>query len=271
MSAVHPPTHHRPLLCAPWACLAKPKSHAPPSLLVIKRAPLCADRNLVSSLPGGAFQGVSSSGVTWMQDAAFGTVLNCDQQSGSYVTLPGVTYGQRGPFALAVWAKPRLSAGTSLDYLLSHNGTDTAPSQALDPRSAPPAARPLPNQVQLYIPEKDHPDYGILRAIVHGASDPPINATSPIYLDSDGCVSDPGCLEGNAPPDVDNGQWHLLAITTLPQGGSGFEMYVDGERVSSMEGSTLYTGGWALKNACADTLFHLGALQTGKLHMCIYS
>ena len=37
--------------------------------------------------------------------------------------VPGLTYGQAGPWALAVWVKPRLDDGTSFDYVLSHAAT----------------------------------------------------------------------------------------------------------------------------------------------------
>lgn len=48
-------------------------------------------------------------------------------------------------------------------------------------------------QIQLYAPQRDHPNYGVLRAIVRDRTDGSVNGSMPFYLDSDGCVSDPGC------------------------------------------------------------------------------
>ena len=38
----------------------------------------------------------------------------------SYVSIPGLQYGQAGRFAVVFWAQPQLESGASLDYAYSH-------------------------------------------------------------------------------------------------------------------------------------------------------
>ena len=114
------------------------------------------------------------------------------------------------------------------------------------------------------MPERGHPDYGVVRAIVRDAADAASRSPAPFFLDSDGCVADPSCP--SAPPNTnasspsfvsvrccscwraaaaaaecvpaaptlprpptpplpaqtpDDGRWHLLGVTTHPDGGKG--------------------------------------------------
>ena len=48
------------------------------------------------------------------------------------------------------------------------------------------------------MPERGHPDYGVLRAIVRDSTDAANNGTASLFLDSDGCVSSPHCHGGAA-------------------------------------------------------------------------
>ena len=58
--------------------------------------------------------------------------------------------------------------------------------------TAPPLPRPpslAAHQVAVYLPERQHPNYGVVRAMVRDASDVRTNGSTPFYLDSGGCVS----------------------------------------------------------------------------------
>lgn len=55
--------------------------------------------------------------------------------------------------------------------------------------SHPASARQWRPQVALYLPERDHPDYGVARAMLRDSTDVRTNGSEPFYLDSDGCIS----------------------------------------------------------------------------------
>ena len=78
----------------------------------------------------------------------------------------------------------------------------------------------------------------------------------PLYLDSNNCVSDgPTCTNNTANhPPIDDGNWHLLSLTTLPQpitAGTtystnttnikGYQLYVDGALVGEMLPDQVFT------------------------------
>ena len=41
----------------------------------------------------------------------------------------------------------------------------------------------------VFFPERDHPDFGVARAMLRDATDVRTNGTDPFYLDSSGCVA----------------------------------------------------------------------------------
>ena len=41
---------------------------------------------------------------------------------------------------------------------------------------------------------------------------------------------------------LDDGSWHLLGVTTRPEGGDGFQLYVDGALVGEVGPGVLYPG-----------------------------
>ncbi|KAL4426385.1 hypothetical protein ABPG77_004679 [Micractinium sp. CCAP 211/92] len=190
------------------------------------------DTNLTSAFgpPGvGPFTGVGQS-VTWETDQQFGRVLTCVQESQAYVQIPGLHYGQQGGFGLAIWAKLYPSGDMSMDYILSHTGLFVT-DYAFDP-----------NEVALFVPEQNHPAFGVVRAIVRDSTDTRTNGTDiPMYLDSNGCVADPLCA---APTNKSlfspTGSWHLLGLGTHPEGGKGFHLYVDGQLVAAVDQGQLY-------------------------------
>ena len=50
----------------------------------------------------------------------------------------------------------------------------------------------------IYLPERQHPNYGVVRVMVRDANDVRTNGSTPFYLDSDGCVSANAACTANA-------------------------------------------------------------------------
>jgi hypothetical protein len=139
-----------------------------------------------------------------------------------------------------------VNPGVALDYVLFQNGTATLPDTL------------GPSILALFIPEINNDGYGRVRAIVRDESDVLLEQEGafPLYLDSNNCVSDgPTCTNNtvNHSP-IDDGNWHLLSLTTLPQtitAGStnstesanikGYQLYVDGALVGEMLPDQVYT------------------------------
>ncbi|KAL4430893.1 hypothetical protein ABPG75_006149 [Micractinium tetrahymenae] len=221
--------------------------------------PLLAS-NLTSAFapPGvGPFTG-AGQGVTWEADSQFGQVLTCAQERQAYVQIPGLQYGQEGGFGLAIWAKLRPSGNMSMDYILSHTGRFVT-DYAFDP-----------NEIALYVPEQNHPAFGVVRAIVRDSTDATTNGTDiPMYLDSNGCVADPLCAAPtNRSLFSPEGSWHLLGLGTHPEGGKGFHLYVDGQLVAAVaEGQTYRDAEGYTKTATGGGPMNL----TGNLTLCARS
>lgn len=104
------------------------------------------------------------------------------QGSRSHVTITGVRYGEAGPFAVAVWAKLRLSDSSSLSYIYSHNSTAATSWES------------SPNTVGILIPDREHPGYGVVRAVLRDSTDTADAAGgSTFFVDSSGCVANQDC------------------------------------------------------------------------------
>ncbi|KDD76511.1 hypothetical protein H632_c200p2, partial [Helicosporidium sp. ATCC 50920] len=177
--------------------------------------------SLASEIPANAYQ-AQGHNIRWTDDPLFANVLTCNAGSRSYVTLPGVTYGQNGSFALAVWVKTPVGNGSYLEYVLSQNSTENDDAV----QSA--------NFVGLYIPQRNNRGFGVVRAIARDHDDHGTGPT-PFYVDSDGCVGDVDCRNrAVADLDWDGQRWHLLGLTTRPQGGRGFQLYVDGRLAADL-------------------------------------
>ena len=82
------------------------------------------------------------------------------------------------------------------------------------------------------MPSQGHPAYGSVRAIVKDSTDSAFELT---YLDSDGRVdSNETRTAGAAHVDVNDGDWHMITLVTLPhtQGNTsegGFILFIDGD------------------------------------------
>lgn len=213
------------------------------------------DEDLSSALPRREYLGESQN-LQWADDGFFGTVIDCEQMNQSVVRIPNVRYGEDGPFALALWVRLRINGGESLDYVLSQNGTGSLLNSL------------GPNVVGLYLPESGHRDHGVVRGIVRDGDDVTEGSDPmfPLYVDSNGCVSSSNfCLEETPNKTVDDGDWHLLALTTHPSGGEGFQLYVDGELVGEVvEGETYVDSEGDEQTATGGSPMNM----TGDLYLC---
>lgn len=227
---------HQPLLLTPHPKYFFPLTNqtfnatlAPSSMLSTLISPASAELSL-SIQP--------SSEDLWTSDTIFGSVITCSRSQQTHLSLPEeISYGKKGPFALSLWVKPSLSHGDSLEYLYSH-------STALEQDS-----------VQLYFPQVDHPNYGVIRAIVRDSSDPPANSSLGVtYIDSNGCVTDVSCNTGSSTlrndPSLVDGRWHHITLSThaptiniraAPALQKGIDLYVDGMKVNSLESGVEYS------------------------------
>ena len=79
------------------------------------------------------------------------------------------------------------------------------------------------NSINIYLPDQQHPDFGLVRAIVKDASDG--NGTE--FLDSDGQIDTNADPEHIGEANVTDGNWHMVTVTTQT-GGRGYLMYIDG-------------------------------------------
>jgi len=132
-----------------------------------------------------------------------------------------------------------------LDYAFSHAST----------------AYPAGDQVHIYFPEKAHNSSGVVRTIVLDSTDPP-ETGDPTFLDSDGCVTDPGC-RGPQPP-LNDGNWHFITLSTHPQGGKGVDFYLDGALVGTMQQGVQYGSPGDAHIATGGGPLNLN----GTLHVC---
>jgi len=99
-------------------------------------------------------------------------------------------------------------------------------------------------QISIYVPEQQHPRYGVVRAVIKDTSNEDNNTSvrQQIYLDSDGLVSDNvnPSVSSNPNPMAD-GNWHMVTISTHADMTTGFDLYLDGAPVGDMlQGN--YTG-----------------------------
>lgn len=157
--------------------------------------------------------------------------------------LHPVHYGDEGPFAVSLWVKAAPEEGgagskkskdsssarsSPFEYALSHGAGATA--------GAPSPTDPFGGAgVHVMLPRGGHGASGLVRAVVKDADDIPGRS----FLDSDGRVNDDGdrslpstsaSTSSSAQPaaKVDDGNWHHVVVSSRPEGGDGFLLYVDG-------------------------------------------
>ena len=87
-----------------------------------------------------------------------------------------------------------------------------------------------------------------------------------MFIDSDGCIANPSCAGVNSTGVFRNlstdGQWHMITITTHPEGGKGIALYIDGQLVAQTQPGVDYmnsAGGVATADG-GDPIFLNGTL-----------
>lgn len=53
------------------------------------------------------------------------------------------------------------------------------------------------------------------------------------YLNSDGSYGDEARLPTGSSPTLHDGKWHMITLTSKPDGSKGFRLYMDGELAES--------------------------------------
>ena len=127
-----------------------------------------------------------------------------------------------GNFTIAFWAKINTSdfSGALFEYLYSHSAYGI--HNTMDAFA--------PNTINIYLPEQEHPAFGVVRAIVKDETDPDTSS----FLDSDGLYN------SNEPPTDDSfvhvtdGDWHFISVSSRLDGQRGFLIYVDGSLASQL-------------------------------------
>jgi len=170
------------------------------------------------SWPSGLYAG-RNEGADWVEDdGTFGKVLTCEASDNAFMALDPVPYAERGSFAVNFWIRQtQPSLGGTFEYVYSHSEDDGVPFSPW-----------YPNQLHVYLPEISHPAHGVARVILKDSTDEYEGERSETYLDSDGLISDNDARDTPGHVDLEDGQWHMLTVTTRPDGGDGYAIFVDG-------------------------------------------
>ncbi|KAI3433615.1 hypothetical protein D9Q98_003424 [Chlorella vulgaris] len=191
--------------------------------------------------------GASLSGAPlpgWFDEPTFGRALNCSQEGRNAVLLDTVPYASNGSFAINLWM--RRLPGSSYDgelhqYLYSHTGLEHATISGQ-----------VANKVQIYVPDRKHPAHGLIRTIVADSNDTGSVGAAPIYLDSDGSLNSEASNRTLEHSDVNDGGWHMVTVSTFPNGTRGYSVFVDGQQVASLSPATQLMNGSAPKVTGGD-------------------
>ena len=212
----------------------------------------------------------------WQTDERFGTVISCGSATTlqkDTLELADVDYGKNGKFTMNVWFRHDKENFADLhrEVLFGHG----------DPSLA---AGSNPNQLHVWLDE-GHPsngkynwvfkDNGMITTLLFDENDPPsytcpyceslglletdiidasTNATCGEHADCWGRYRSStlslGSGEVGGSGDISNDNaWHMLTITTHPDGTKGHSVYVDGKLVASQpyDGMGVDTMDWRLK------------------------
>ena len=182
--------------------------------------------NRVESYPlplyGGDFRGASL-----MEDGFFGRSLYCNGSEDEYVALDPVAYGIAGQFSINLWIQPANVSEKGFSWVFSHGGTSPETLQELNTSFGK-------NQVQIFLTENGD-GAAHVSAFVRDDNDEYTGVQSESVLHSDGSV---GLLEeGRVNPNAINvldGKWHMVTLTSRPEKGQGYVLFVDGVQVNEL-------------------------------------
>lgn len=135
-----------------------------------------ASRSL-ESYPLGRYKTLNA-GASIVEDPVFGAALRCNADEKDAIGIEPVPYGINGSFAINIWVRPDNMSGDAFAYLFSHINTAVYGSESIGDNGFG------PNQVQLLLPEEDHPSYGVARTFVRDGNDYYVGAESESYVDS---------------------------------------------------------------------------------------
>ncbi|GMH45693.1 hypothetical protein BSKO_13656 [Bryopsis sp. KO-2023] len=112
--------------------------------------------------------------------------------------------------------------GSGHQYLFSHTSEENANAAKFSPT--------VPNQINLYLPELSAPAHGLVRALVMDSNDGNRTLDDGFpFLDSDGSFENNKLRNVTDHVELEDGQWHMVTLTTKPRGATGIKLYIDGE------------------------------------------
>ena len=188
--------------------------------------------NRVESYPVGLYTG-NFRGVSLVTDRVFGQTMYCNGSSDEYIALDPVAYGIGGRFTINFWVRPdavSFSDQQGYSWLFSH-GSRSPTSDAFGP-----------NQIQIYLTEYlNETGYGHVSAYARDMNDMYAGIDSSAVLNGDGTVgtlSTQKQTAGDENDDVYDGDWHMITLTSQPDMGKGYVLYVDGVKVNELNQTT---------------------------------
>lgn len=131
----------------------------------------------IESYPLSKYKSLNA-GSSIAEDPIFGYALRCNADEKDAIAIDPVPYGSNGSFAINIWARPQNMSGSNFAYLFSHRNTEKFGENSIGDHGFG------PNQVQLLLPEQDHPSFGIARTFVKDGNDFYQGEASEAYVDS---------------------------------------------------------------------------------------
>lgn len=178
-------------------------------------------------------------------------------QTSEGLQLDPVPYATTGGFAINIWVKTNISniVGDAFSYIFSHTALGTT------------NVLTAPNQVHIYIPQANNTFHGIsARAILRDSNSLPLGRKSEVWIDTNGMIGNdmPAAVVDDG-MHIDDGEWHMLTVSTLP-GPADFEYMAHSQQnpgstsspsssagQTSPVGNPLTSGGITSRNANSST------------------
>eukprot|EP01025_Chloroclados_australasicus_P054884 TRINITY_DN655_c0_g4_i1.p1 TRINITY_DN655_c0_g4~~TRINITY_DN655_c0_g4_i1.p1 ORF type:complete len:734 (+),score=37.77 TRINITY_DN655_c0_g4_i1:196-2202(+) len=174
---------------------------------------------LVDELVGsydGAYDG-DSRNIQWVNDDRFGIVPYCNGVDiNQTITLKSVPYYSTGKFAINFWFKSKNVRASDYRYILSH----TSKAWIVRPCQTRSGVKLDANQIGVFLGYD-----GLINAVMKDNND----VLGDTYL--------------YARESVSEQDWHMVTLTTRPDGRRGYQFFVDGELTSELDEAKVYYGG----------------------------
>ena len=213
-----------------------------------------------------SYSGMFGSEASWADDFTMGISLLCNRSVSTTAGAdPGIVvdhevtiadpppYGAMGALTISFWAAPLPPPSDSFQYLFSHGSGDPSIWS--------------PNNIDVYLADSLGGTAGpLLRAVLSDGGTPPAGSGSaPLFLDSDGLISDDvrsnaasnAAASNNNTINFYDGGWHMITLTTLlstslsgtdididaAQAERGFKLYLDGALSGSVSAAAIAAQG----------------------------